>query len=436
MISHTLIDAATASPARLVFPSGDWSIDPNLTFMNHGSYGSVPRAVQRAQDEARARMERDPVRFFKFDLEKLMDGVRASLAAFFNCRAADLAPVPNATIGLATILANIDLKPGDEILITDHEYGSLTNELERVCARTGARVVKVNIPFPICDANGGSGGVAERFLAGLSDRTRIGFISHITSATSLVFPVAAVVDEFNRRGIDIVVDGAHTPGQIPVDLTGLKATYWVGSGHKWLSAPKGTGFLYVRPDKQAGFRPLSLSSRANKVRPDRALYLRDFDYMGTDDYSGMLAVPTAISTLGSLLEGGWPALLRHNHELALRGRDVVCGMLRMDAPAPDTMVGSMVTIPIPDPDATLLNRPTCYDDALQDELFNNHGVVAPVWRFGDANTRVVRMSAQLYNTVEHFERLGHALATELARERRDQAPLWRTASDIRRAIAG
>ena len=416
MISNALIDSSLTA-GRLVFPSGDWSIDPTLTFLNHGSYGSVPRAVQRAQDEARARMERDPVRFFKFDLEHLMDGVRSSLATFFNCRAADLAPVPNATIGLATILVNVTLNAGDEVLITDHEYGSLTNELERICARTGAKVVKVAIPFPISD----QAEVADRFLAALSLKTKIGFISHITSATSLVFPVATVVDEFNRRGIDIVVDGAHTPGQIPVDLSGLKPTYWVGSGHKWLSAPKGTGFLYIRPDKQTGFRPLALSSRANKIRPDRPLYLRDFDYMGTDDYSGILAVPTAISTLSSLLEGGWPALMRHNHELAIRGRNVVCGILGTEPPAPDTMVGSMVTIPIPEPDASLANRPTCYDDALQDELRNNHGVVAPVWRWGDANVRVVRMSAQLYNTVEHYERLGHALATELGREQRIRA---------------
>ncbi|MBL9000727.1 MAG: aminotransferase class V-fold PLP-dependent enzyme [Phycisphaerae bacterium] len=397
--------------------NGEWSIDPTLTFLNHGSYGAVPRAALKHQADLRTRLERDPVRFYKTDLEPLLDEMRSRLGSLLNCRPSDLAPLPNATIALCTILQNTRLEPGDEILITDHEYQSLSNELERVVARTGAVVVRASFPFPISDP----AVVTERFLGCLSPRTRIAFISHITSCTSLVFPVAEIVRECNRRGIDICVDGAHSPGQVPVDIAALKPTYFVFSGHKWLSGPKGTGFLYVRSDRQVGFRPLQISSRAHKVRPERALFLRDFDYQGTADYSGVLTVPVAAECMGRLLPGGWPALMRQNHELIMKGRGILASALA-DIPgccvetAPERMIGCMITIIVPEPPEALANRPTNYDDALQDALFERHRIVTPVWRFGATNARVVRVSAQVYNTPSQFEHLGDALAEELARE--------------------
>jgi isopenicillin-N epimerase len=405
-----------STPASLAITPGAWQLDPTLCFLNHGSYGAVLRPVTLAQQAYRDRMERDPVRFFKVDLEPLMDGVRTSLAGFLNCRPLDIAPVSNATIAISTILANANLQPGDEVLITDHEYQSLSNELERVCARTGARVVRAVIPFPIAD----QAIVAERFLGAVTPRTRLAFISHITSATSLIFPVAPVLAELNRRGIDTVLDGAHSVGQLPLDLTALAPAYFVGSGHKWLSAPKGTGFLVVRPDRQGAFRTLALSSRAAKIRPDRALFLRDFDYMGTADYTPILAMSNAVAEMGGLLPGGWPALMRKNHDLIMKGRAIVCDALGIDEPCPERMVGSMCTLPLPEPSPELANRPTEYDDALQDALYHNHRIVTPVWRFGTnpaTAQRVLRVSAQLYNRVEQYEQLAQALRIELARER-------------------
>jgi isopenicillin-N epimerase len=392
-----------------------WGLDPALTFLNHGSYGALPREAMAYQTSLRQRMEQDPVRFYKADLEGLLDTMRDELAGYLNCRAADLAPLPNATVALCTILANTRFEPGDEILVTDHEYQSLVNELERVTARTGAVVVRAEIPFPLSDP----GVVVERFMAGVSPRTRLALISHVTSCTSLVFPVAAIVQEFNRLGIDICVDGAHAAGQVPLDVRAMAPTYYVGSGHKWLSGPKGTGFLYVRADRQKGFRPLQLSSRANKVRPERALYLRDFDYQGTDDYSGILTLPVSMKALGGLFEGGWPALMRHNHETVLCGRQILARVLgeRITAvTSPASMVGSMTSIILPEPGPMAAALPTRYDDPLQDALLERHGIVAPVWRFGQSNTRVLRISAQQYNTPTQYERLAAALTTELQRE--------------------
>jgi len=396
---------------------GAWGLDPTLTFLNHGSYGCCLREVLDAQTDIRARMERDPARFFKVDLERLMDGVRERLGVFLNCPPEDLAPLANATLALATILHNTDFREGDEVLVTDHEYSSGTNELERLAPRRGIRVVRARVPFPISALDK----VAEAVLGAVTPRTRLVLLSHLTSATSLIFPVEKIVPELNRRGIDVIVDGAHTPGQIPVDIRALDPTYYVCSLHKWVSAPKGTAFMYVHPDRQRDFRTVVLSSRADKVRPDRALYLRDFDYMGTADYSGILAIPAALDAMGALVPGGWPELMRRNHALALRARDIVCRAIGVAPPAPDSMIGSMASIILPPADPALASRPTIYDDPLQDALVDRHRVQVPVWPFGGRHgtpaLRLLRVSAQVYNWPEQYRKLGEALAQELAAER-------------------
>lgn len=391
---------------------GPWPLDPSLVFLNHGSYGSVLRPVLQAQSAIRERMERDPVRFFKVDLEPLTDGVRERLGAFLTCRPCDLALVANATVAICTILHSVNLSPGDEVLVTDHEYTSVTNELARICARTGAKLVTAAIPFPVRDSDE----ILARYLACVTPRTRLAIIPHITSATSLIFPAASIVRALNELGIDSLVDGAHAPGQVPLDVAAIHATYYVGSGHKWLGAPKGTGFMHVRPDRQARLRSLALSSRAHRVRPERPLFLRDFDYMGTNDYSPTLSLPSALEATGSLLPGGWPALMRANHDLIMRGRRVLCATLGIEAPTPEALVGTMATLPLPDPAPHLMDRPTAYDDALQDALYERHRIVVPIWRWGPQNRRVVRISAFPYNRVDQYEMLALALREELARE--------------------
>lgn len=389
-----------------------WLLDPAVTFLNHGSYGAMPRSTAAMQSRIRERMEREPIRFIKHDLEGLMDVSRHSLATVLNCRPNDLAPMPNATLALATILANTQLREGDEVLVSDHEYQSLINELDRMSQRQGIKVVEAKIPFPIASPDV----VVERFLEAITPRTRLVIISHITSASSLVLPVAPIIKECNARGIDVVLDGAHSPGQVHVDLGALQPAYFVGSGHKWLCGPKGIGFIYVRADKQPGFRPLALSSRANKVRPERALFLRDFDYAGTGDYSAFLSLPESIGVVGSLLPGGWSALFRHNHELIVKARAHVCNVLGIEPSCPDSMLGTMASIAIPDAPESIANRPTKYDDALQDVLIDTHAMASPVWRLNCNQQRIVRLSAHAYNTIEQFERYAEALKQELSNE--------------------
>lgn len=426
MSPHAAAVSVSADEPRALFPLPQgrpdlcvhWDLDPAVTFLNHGSYGAVARPVREAHDAYRRRMEREPVRFFKVDLEHLMDGLRASLGGFLRCDPAGIAPVANATIALCTVLNNTVWKPGDEVIVTDHEYASGLNELHRLATRTGLRVVTAKIPLP-CS---GPEAILDAVLDQITPRTRMVLISHITSPTSLILPVEQIVWRCRELGIETLVDGTHAPGQIDVNVGRLSPTYYVGSGHKWLSAPKGTGFLYVAPEKRDGFRTLALSSRAAKVRPERSMFLRDFDYMGTDDYTNLLAMKDAIEFLGSLHPGGWDELRRRNHELVMRGRRIVADAVApfypgMNPACPESMIGCMATILLPDASPEMAARPTLYDDPLQDALIGTHRVAVPIWRLAATQQRVLRISAQAYNALQDYERLAEALRAELSAER-------------------
>lgn len=415
---------AVAVPRSLQDPTPDprpdpeshrlgWRLDPDLCFLNHGSYGSALAEVLEAQRAVRERAERDPVRFFKADLEGLVDNARRSLASFLSCRAEDLAPVRNATVGLCTIFANHPWNPGDEVVVTDHEYSSGLHELERIAPKLGIRVVTAHVPFPIDSPDR----AVEALDSVITARTRLVMLSHVTSCSSLVFPVGKVCDRCRTRGIDVLVDGAHAPGQVPVDIASLDPAYYVGSLHKWVGAPRGASFVYVRPDLQRGFRTLALSSRAKKVRHDRSLFLRDFDYMGTDDYSPFLVVPDALLAGARLSPGGWPGLMARNHELALQARAIVCAGAGLLPACPGEMTGSMVSLPIPEDRAGNESRPTRYDDPLQDALLERHAIQAPIWRLWEnPGVRLARLSAQAYNHPGQYAYFARALAEELDRE--------------------
>jgi isopenicillin-N epimerase len=396
-----------------------WAIDPSLRFLNHGSYGAVPREVTAYRASLLERMERDAVRFYKVDLEKLMDEWRIVLSGFVSCEPFDMAPMPNATVAIATVLHNTQWNVGDEVVLTDHEYMSGVNELRRLEASHGVKLVFAPVEFPMRDA----AQVRDAVLARLTKKTKMVMVSQITSATSLIFPVEEIVAECNRRGIETLVDGTHAVGQIGVNVRGMNPTYFVGSGHKWLSSPKGTGFLYVAPRKQEGFRPLALSSRGHKIRPERALFLRDFDYVGTDDYTKVLAMTASIRFFENVVQGGWRATMEANHRLVMQGRDLLVKRLAkfgLASTAPDAANGTMTTLMLPEPAGELSKRATQYDDALQDRLVEMHKCVIPIWRLSCDNRRVFRISGQLYNTIEEYAALADALEEELTMEARGE----------------
>ncbi len=387
-----------------------WSIDPEVVYLNHGSFGACPREVLAAQSRYRERMERELVRFFVEDYDALIDASRRALAEFVRCAPEDLVFVPNATNGVTTALANLPLQPGDEVLVNDHEYPGCLNNVRRIAARAGATVVAVPLPFPIS----GPEKIEELILARVTARTKVALISHIAAPTGLIMLVERIVPELERRGVAVILDGAHALGQIPgLDVPRLGASFYTANAHKWLCAPKGAAMLWVRPDRQKDFRPLMLSNFAEKPKKGRKQFLTEFDYIGTGDYTPYLTVGDAIRVMSAIVSGGWAEVWRRNHDLALQARRVLCRALEIDTPAPDAMLGSMASIPLPPGLAGL--RPTRYHDALQDALVDRHRIQVPVWNAGA--TRLFRISAQVYNSIEQYEYLAGALVEELARER-------------------
>jgi isopenicillin-N epimerase len=380
-----------------------WLLDPEITFLNHGSFGATPLAVLSRQDEFRSRMEREPVRFLVRELEPLLDEARGELARFVGADPEDLAFVPNATAGVNAVLQSLDLTPDDELLVTNQEYNACRNAIDYVAGRSGARVNVVEIPFPIDDPEV----VFERVVAGVTDSTRLLLIDHITSQTALIFPVERLVAEMNARGIDTLIDGAHAPGMIPLDLRAIGSPYYAANLHKWVCAPKGAGFLHVRPDRRDGIRPVAISHGANSPRIDRSRFHLEFDWTGTFDPTPWLSVGEALRFLPSLVDGGWPEVMQRNHALALRARDILCHALEIEKPAPDDMLGSMAAFPLPDGTAT--EAPSLYGDPLQDVLLEQYRIEVPVVPWPHPPKRLLRVSAQLYNRVEEYERLASAL---------------------------
>jgi len=387
-----------------------WTLDPAVAFLNHGSYGAAPRPGLAAQQGWRERMEAEPVRFFSRDLEPALDAARRALAAFVGADPDDLAFVPNATAGFNAVLRSLRFAPGDELLTTDHAYNAAKNAMDYVAARDGATVVIAAVPFP----SSGSDQVAGAVLAAVTPRTRLALLDHVTSATALIFPIARMVAELNARGIETLVDGAHAPGQVQLDVPAMGAAYYTANLHKWVCAPKGSGFLWVRRDRHQQIRPLAISHGANSPRTDRSRFRVEFDWTGTADPSAYLAVPDAIRFGEELLPGGWQALRERNHALALAGRDLLCERLCTAMPAPDEMIGCMASVPLPlETGPGRVQGIELYDDPLHASLTQlGMQVMVTPWpqRPGDGPwRRLVRLSAAAYNDLEQYRRLAAAL---------------------------
>jgi isopenicillin-N epimerase len=302
-----------------------------------------------------------------------------------------------------SVLRSLEFAAGDELLVSDHEYNACRNVLEYVAARSGARVVVAPLPFPVA----GEDALVEALLRHVGPRTRLLLIDHVTSQTALVLPVARIVAEFTARGIDTLVDGAHAPGMLPLALEAIGAAWYTGNCHKWLCAPKVAGFLYVRPDRAARVRPWLISHGANSPRRDRSRLQLEFGWAGTWDPSAMLCIPAVIECLGGLLPGGWPELMARNHRLALEGRALVCTALGIAEPCPATMIGSMAAVPIGDGGQ---GAQSALDlDPLQERLRRGWGIEVPVVSWPAAPRRLLRLSAQLYNTLPQYRLLAQAL---------------------------
>ncbi|MEX2212968.1 MAG: aminotransferase class V-fold PLP-dependent enzyme [Phycisphaeraceae bacterium] len=392
-----------------------WRLDPAITFLNHGSFGACPKVVLEAQQHYRDMLEAEPVRFFTREAQPLMDKARAELALLLGADSNDLAFVNNATTGVNCVVRSLRWEKGDEILTTDHAYNACRNVLVYVAQREGAKVVTAAVPFPLRSPDE----VLDAILRCVSPRTKLALIDHVTSPTGVIFPIEAIVRELQSRGIDVLVDGAHAPGMVPLDLKSLNAAYYTGNCHKWLCAPKGAAFLHVRPDRQEAIVPMTISHGLNTRYQGRSLFRDLFDWTGTQDVTPWLAVTDAIEFVKTIVPGGAGALMNRNRELALRARAILCAALEVNAPCPASMIGSLASVPLPDmpkenvPDWSTAVSPS---QSLNVALMERYRIEVPIPGWPRGPKRLVRISAQAYNEVSEYEALAAALRVLLAAE--------------------
>jgi isopenicillin-N epimerase len=379
-------------------PASLWGLDPAVTYLNHGSFGACPTVVLQAQAALREELEREPVDFLSTHYQRRIDAARAAFAAFLGAPPEDLAFVTNATAGVNAVLRSLPLQRGEELLVTTHTYAACRKTIDFVARASGARVVIAEFSFP-CR---GESEVVTAVLERVSPRTRLALLDHVTSPTALVLPIGRLVAELRARDVDTLVDGAHAPGMVPLDLASLGATYYTGNAHKWMCAPKGAAFLYVHRDRQQLLHPNVISHGYTSG------FHAEFDWTGTFDPTAWLCVPESIRYMGSLLPGGWSELMARNRALALRARALLLESLNVPAPCPESMIGSMFSLPLPAAAAHAPgSRLDC--DGLHD-WFRQRNVEA--W-FHPHPRPLLRLSAQLYNSFAHFEQYARLLQEAL-----------------------
>jgi isopenicillin-N epimerase len=382
-----------------------WLLDPTVTFLNHGSFGGCPEPVLEQQSLLRAELERRPIEWLapERELEPKLDDARKALASLVGARPQDIVFVNNATSAVNAVLRSARFEAGDEIIFTDHGYNACSNVVRYLAERTGIVPVIAKLPFPISSPDQ----VVEAIEAVITERTKLALIDHITSPTALVLPIERIIARCHERGVRILVDGAHAPGMVPLDLEALGADYYTGNCHKWLCAPKGCAFLHVRKELQEEVRPTCISHGHNTPRPGRSRYMTEFDWPGTYDPTPYLTLPFAIEWLGSQSPEGLPGVMERNRKQALFGRDLLCRALNIENPAPDEMIGAIATVPLPDGPPTIDGL-----DALHVSLHQEHQVEIPVFHWPASGKRLMRISAQLHNGDADYERLVEALRAE------------------------
>ena len=385
-----------------------WGLDPNTVFLNHGSFGATPLAVREEQRRWQDRMEFEPVAFLDGEGLEQTARTRQALAEMLLCDGNDLALVDNATTGVNTVLRSLEFNAGDELLVPDHAYQACRNALDFVAERWGAKVVTVHIPFPVS----GPDAVVEAIMNAVTPRTVLAMIDTVTSPTGLRMPFETLVDRLERRGVAVLLDAAHGIGMVPLNLDELGASYTTSNCHKWLCAPKGTAFLHVRRDKQKAIHPLTISHGMSFPLGETTRFRHEFDWTGTRDLSAHCSIPATIEHVGGLVEGGWPAIIQRNHDLVIRGRNLLCEALSLEPPCPDEMVACIATLVLPFDENEVIN--VHEQDPLSRVLKETYGIQIPVWTWASPRGRYFRISAQLYNTEDEYRYLAWALQQALA----------------------
>jgi isopenicillin-N epimerase len=378
-----------------------WALDPDVIYLNHGTVGVTPRRVLAAQQAIRDEVERQPSRFLLRDVSGLVGLPRreptlmriaaGAVAAFVGAEGSDLVFVDNATTGVNAVLRSLPLRPGDELLLTDHNYGATARIAAFVARERQAIVRTVTVPYPRFDPDR----LVEAIVRAIGARTRVAVIDHVTSETALIFPVAEIARQCRERAVPILIDGAHAPGVLPLDVPALGVDWYVANLHKWAHAPRSCGFLWADPRHHAALHPAVISWGLDQG------FTAEFDWVGTRDPSPWLAAPDGIRFLEEL---GLDRVREYMHDLAWRGAAALCARWGTALEIEPAHVGAMVTLPLPDrlgataADAASLRDALLFEDRIEVAVHASHG---RLW---------ARISAQVYNTMSDLERLADAVA--------------------------
>jgi len=367
-------------------------IDINITFLNFGSFGACPRPVFEEYQRLQLELEKESVQFIAFEGPKNLRRSREALGAYVNCNADDLVYVTNPTYAINIIAKSLKLNAGDEILSTNIEYGAMDRTWNYYCGKAGAKYIRQPVQFPLVSKEK----FIQDFFSGLSANTKAIFISQITSSTALIFPAKEIVAIAKQKGLLTIVDGAHVPGHIPLDIAALDADIYTGACHKWMCAPKGCSFLYVRKELQPLFDPLLISWGYQSAAPSSSRFIDYHQMQGTRDFSAFLAIPKTIEFLN---EHNWPQVAADCRQLAHSNYQRFCDLLKTEplCPISDEFLGQMCSM--------LIN--TAEPEKLQRLLFEKYKIEIPVSRQDDR--KFIRYSIQAFNSQEDLDKLYDAL---------------------------
>lgn len=380
-----------------------WPLEPETVYLNHGSFGACPREVLAEQARLRSKLEADPQGFYFEHLPALWSTALSSLASFLNADASGMTFQVNSTSGINAVLRSLDLRADEEILVPDHTYQACRHAVDYACARSGAKVVSVHLPF-----TASADETIARVLAGISPSTRLAMVDTVCSPTAVRMPFEALTREIQDRGVDVLVDGSHGAGLLPLDLKSLDAAYVTGNCHKWLFTPKGSGFLHVRRDRRELIHPLAIShGYSDNILPVNR-FREEFDWQGTQDPTPWLCIPFAIDYFEKVMEGGWKALMSRGYDLASYARRLLANTVdSADLTRLDGMT-AMVSLALP-PIAEHAPRDVLAVDPLMDDLYKRFGIRLIVIPWPSHGVRYLRLSAAPYNVEGDFDYLAQCL---------------------------
>jgi isopenicillin-N epimerase len=383
-----------------------WGLNKDIVYLNHGSFGATPTAVLEKQQQYQKEMEAEAIEFYIDNLPNLLNESKTALANFVGTSTHNIVFTQNTTTGVNTILKSIIGREGDEWLTTNHGYGACVHALKHYAAKNKCEVVVAAVDYPVKTEEDMIAAIEKS----ITPKTTIALIDYVTSASAIIFPVKKIIELLHSKGIKVIIDAAHCPGMIDFSIDDLQPDFFIANCHKWICSPKGSAFIYVAPEHQQMISPLVISHYNDSQVGEAAHWSNQFMWDGTHDYSAYICVKEALEHLPTLHQDGWAGIKKHNRELAFTAATKIAEALKVQLPAPKELLGSIINIPMPNGETP--EKFFHHNQALKNKLFKRYNVEVPVFLFPKAPQQWMRISAQLYNSMEQYDYLIECLKEE------------------------